>query len=131
MITSNLSSVISLLLGVKINMDFLIAKKNFFRHVATANLTGEQLRVLMCLLSREADGIIGMWQKEIAETLGIAEPNVSRSIKALIEAGILSEKVTKGVKEIPIFKLNPIFEKQAFEETNAFYEKVHGKPKTR
>lgn len=109
-------------------MDFMIAKKHFFRHVATAKLTGEQLRVLMCLLSREADGVIGMWQKEIAEMLGIAEPNVSRSIKALMKAGILSEKVTPGHQDIPIFKLNPAFEKQAIDETNARYEKVHGKP---
>lgn len=109
-------------------MDFMIAKKYFFRHVATSDLTGEQLRVLMCLLSREIDGDIGMWQKEIAETLHIAEPNVSRSIKALMKTGILSEKVTTGYKEIPIFKLNPIFEKQAIDESNARYEKVHGKP---
>jgi hypothetical protein len=111
-----------------LSMDFMIAKKHFFRHVATSNLTGEQLRVLVCLLSREADGDIGMWQKEIAEMLGIAEPNVSRSIKALMKAGILSEKVTPGYKDIPIFKLNPIFEKQAIAETDAMYEKVHGKP---
>lgn len=109
-------------------MDFMIAKKHFFRHVATSELTGEQLRVLMCLLSREADGVIGMWQKEIAEMLGIAEPNVSRSIKALIKAGILSEKVTTGYKDIPIFKLNPVFEKQAQLEADYQYEKVHGKP---
>lgn len=109
-------------------MDFMIAKKHFFRHVATSNLTGEQLRVLMCLLSREADGVIGMWQKEIAEMLGIAEPNVSRSIKALMQAGILGEKETTGYKDIPIFTLNPVFEKQAKAETDARYEKVHGKP---
>lgn len=109
-------------------MDFLIAKQHFFRHVATSKLTGEQLRVLMCLLSREADGVIGMWQKEIAEMLGIAEPNVSRSIKALMEANILVEKVTTGHKDIPIFKLNPAFEKQAQLEADYQYEKIHGKP---
>lgn len=109
-------------------MDFMIAKKHFFRHVATSNLTGEQLRVLMCILSREADGDAGIWQKEIAEMLGIAEPNVSRSIKALIKADILSEKITTGYKDIPIFKLNPIFEKQAQLESDYQYEKVHGKP---
>lgn len=109
-------------------MDFMIAKKHFFRHVAKSNLTGEQLRVLMCILSREADGYAGIWQKEIAEMLGIAEPNVSRSIKALMKAGILGEKVIPGHKDIPIFALNPIFEKQAIAETDARYEKVHGKP---
>lgn len=109
-------------------MNFLTAKKHFFKHIATCNLTGEQLRVLMCLLSREADGDIGMWQREIAEMLGIAEPNVSRSIKALMKAGVLSEKVTTGYKEIPIFKINPVFEKQAHLEANYQYEKAHGKP---
>ena len=109
-------------------MDFMIAKSHFFRHVATSKLTGEQLRVLMCLLSREADGDIGMWQREIADMLGIAEPNVSRSIKALIKAGVLSEKATTGYKDIPIFKLSPVFEKQAQLETDYQYEKVHGKP---
>ncbi|MBX9723290.1 MAG: MarR family transcriptional regulator [Candidatus Obscuribacterales bacterium] len=109
-------------------MDFLIAKKHFFRHVATSKLTGEQLRVLMCLLSREADGVIGMWQKEIAEMLGIAEPNVSRSIKALMKAGVLMEKLTTGHKDIPIFKLNLAFGKQAQLEVDYQYEKKHGKP---
>ncbi len=109
-------------------MDFVIAKKHFFKHVAMSNLTGEQLRVLMCILSREADGDAGIWQKEIAEMLGIAEPNVSRSIKALIKAGILSEKITTGYKDIPIFKFNPTFEKQAQLEADYQYEKVHGKP---
>ena len=109
-------------------MDFMIAKRHFFRHVASSSLTGEQLRVLMCLLSRESDGDIEIWQREIAEMLGLAEPNVSRSIKALIKAGILSEKVAPGYKDIPIFKINPVFEKQALAETSPMYEKVSGKP---
>lgn len=102
-------------------------KHFFFQHVAKANLTGEQLRVLMCMLSREYDGVIGMWQKEIAEMLGLAEPNVSRSIKALIEAGVLSEKVTRGREDVPIWRINPAFEKQAQLQANALYEKFHGK----
>lgn len=108
-------------------MDFLLAKKYFFRHVATSNLTGEQLRVLMCLLSHESDGSIGIYQREIAETLGIAEPNVSRSIKALMKAGVLSEKVEPGHKEIPIFKINPVFEKQHHLELEERLGKLEGK----
>lgn len=103
-------------------------KHFFFQHVAQANLTGEQLRVLCCLLSREYDGVIGMWQKEIAEMLGLAESNVSRSIKALIEARVLSEKTTTGHKEIPIWHINPAFEQQAKLLVNERYEKAHGKP---
>lgn len=109
-------------------MDFMIAKKYFFRHVVKSKLTGEQLRVLVCMLTTEADGVIGIKQNEIAEMLGIAEPNVSRSIKALTEAGLLSKKVTKGFDDRPIWHIDPIFEKQAIDESNARYEKVHGKP---
>lgn len=108
-------------------MDFMIAKKFFFRHVVKSKLTGEQLRVLICMLTTETDGVIGIKQNEIAEMLGIAEPNVSRSIKALTEAGLLSKKVTKGYDGRPIWHIDPIFEKQAIDETNAHYEKVHGK----
>lgn len=86
-------------------------RPHFFRAVATAQLTGEQLRVLMCLLSREVDGHIHMWQREVAEMLGLAEPNVSRSIKALMRRGILSEKVATGHGKIPEFKIHPGFER--------------------
>lgn len=109
-------------------MDFMIAKKHFFRHVVKSNLTGEQLRVLMCMLTTEADGVIGIKQIEIAEMLGIAESNVSRSIKALTEAGLLSKKIEKGYDGRPIWHIDPIFEKQAMKETDERYEKVHGKP---
>jgi len=103
-------------------------KQFFFRHVVKSNLTGEQLRVLMCMLTTEADNVIGIKQNEIAEMLNIAEPNVSRSIKALTEAGLLSKKVEKGYDGRPIWHIDPIFDKQAREHADAMYEKVHGKP---
>jgi predicted transcriptional regulator len=109
-------------------MDFMIAKRYFFQHVIKSKLTGEQLRVLICMLTTEADGVIGIKQNEIAEMLSIAEPNVSRSIKALTEAGLLSKKETKGQDGQPIWLIDPIFEKQAIQHTDAMYEKVHGKP---
>lgn len=109
-------------------MDFMIAKKYFFLHVIDSKLTGEQLRVLMCMLTTEADGVIGIKQNEIAEMLGIAEPNVSRSIKALAEAGLLSKKVTKGFDGRPVWHIDPVFEKQANAHADEMYEKVHGKP---
>ena len=109
-------------------MDFMIAKKYFFRHVIDSKLTGEQLRVLVCMLTTEADGVIGIKQNEIAEMLGIAESNVSRSIKALTEAGLLSKKVTKGFDGRPVWHIDPVFEKQAIAHTDAMYEKAHGKP---
>jgi predicted transcriptional regulator len=103
-------------------------KHFFFKHVVKSNLTGEQLRVLMCMLATEMDGVIGIKQVEIAEMLNLTESNVSRSIKALIEADLLSKQVTKGYDGRPIWKINPSFDKQASLLVNEQYEKVHGKP---
>lgn len=103
-------------------------KHFFFKQVVKSDLTGEQLRVLMCMLSVEMDGDIGIKQKEIAETLNLTESNVSRSIKALTEAGLLSKAVTKGFDGRPVWKIDPIFEQQARDHANAAYEKVHGAP---
>lgn len=104
------------------------SKHFFFKHVVKSKLTGEQLRVLVCMLTTEMDGVIGIKQREIAEMLGIAESNVSRSIKALTEAGLLSKTVTKGFDGRPIWHIDSRFEKEARDHTNAMYEKVHGKP---
>lgn len=82
----------------------------------------------MCMLTTEADGVIGIKQNEIAEMLNIAESHVSRSIKALIAAGLLSKKIEKGFDGRPIWHIDPIFDKQAREAADAAYEKVHGKP---
>ncbi len=72
--------------------------------------------------------MIGIKQNEIAGMLKITESNVSRSVKALIEAGLLSKKLEKGFDGRPIWHIDPIFEKQAREHADAMYEKVHGKP---
>lgn len=105
-------------------------KHFFFKHVVKSNLTGEQLRVLMCMLTTEMDGVIGIKQREIAEMLTIPESNVSRSIKALIEAGLLSKKEEKGYDGRPIWHIDPVFGQQARDETEALYEKFHGKAST-
>lgn len=104
------------------------AKHFFFEHVVASNLTGEQLRVLICMLTAEYDGVIGIKQVEIAEMLGLTESNVSRSIRALTAAGLLSKKEEKGYDGRPIWHIEPIFEKQARDHAGAMYEKVHGKP---
>ncbi|MBX9723276.1 MAG: MarR family transcriptional regulator [Candidatus Obscuribacterales bacterium] len=71
-------------------------KREFFTHATKAKLTGEQCRVLLCLLSRESDGEIWMKQNEVAEILGLAESNVSRAIKALKDAGLLRKREPEG-----------------------------------
>lgn len=84
-------------------------KHGFFAHAVKANLTGEQARVLFRLLASEYDGVIGLRQKDIAEELGMTESNVSRSIKALSEAGLISKQIGKGHKDIPIFHIEKPF----------------------
>ncbi len=103
-------------------------KHFFFRHVVKSKLTGEQLRVLMCMLTTEMDGVVGIKQVEIADMLNLTESNVSRSIKALIDADLFSKQVEKGYDGRPIWKINPVFEKQATLLVNERYEKAHGKP---
>jgi hypothetical protein len=57
-----------------------------------------------------------MWQRERAEMPGTAEPNASRSTKALIGAGIQVEKVTTGYKDISILRLNPSLKSERFKK---------------
>ena len=104
------------------------ARHFFFKHVVDSKLTGEQLRVLMCMLTTEYDGVIGIKQREIADMLGIAESNVSRSIKALTEAGLLSKTVEKGYDGRPVWQIDPSFQKQALNHKDSLYKKFQGKP---
>jgi len=84
-------------------------KHEFFAHAVKANLTGEQARVLFRLLSCEYDGVMGIKQNEIAQDLGLTESNVSRAIKALTEAGLISKKVMKGFDGRPVFEIDKAF----------------------
>ena len=84
-------------------------RREFFAHATEANLTGEQCRVLLCLLSHESDGDISLRQNEIADILGLTESNVSRSIKALKEAGLLSKKDAPGRDGKPVFMIDKTF----------------------
>lgn len=85
-------------------------RREFFEHVTKAKLSGEQLRVLCCLLSREADCAISLRQNEVAEILGMAEQNVSRAIKALKEAGVLRKQDSKGYDGKPVLMIDRAFD---------------------
>ncbi|MBS1586936.1 MAG: helix-turn-helix transcriptional regulator [Bacteroidetes bacterium] len=82
-------------------------KRDFFAKAASAKLTGEQCRVLLCLLSTEADGVISITRAEIAGILELAMPNVSRAITALKDAGLLetteSQRYT-GKRDVLLIK---------------------------
>ena len=82
----------------------------FFAHAAKANLTGEQCRVLFCLLSEERDRDISIRQNQIAEILGMTESNVSRAVRALKEAGLLSRKDANGYDGKPVLMIDKTFD---------------------
>jgi DNA-binding MarR family transcriptional regulator len=84
--------------------------REFFAHVTKSNLTGEQLRVLCCLLSREADCEIALRQNEVAEILGMTESNVSRAIKTLKEAGVLRKKDSEGYDGKPVLMIDKVWD---------------------
>lgn len=84
-------------------------KREFFSHATKSKLTGEQCRVLLCLLSQESDGDISLRQNEVAEILGLTESNVSRSIKALKEAGLLSKRDADGYDGKPVLMIDKAF----------------------
>jgi predicted transcriptional regulator len=71
------------------------------------------------MLTAEYDGFIGIRQIEIAEMLDIAESNVSRSIKALIEAGLFSKREGKGFDGRPIWQVNPVFQRAVSQKTSS------------
>jgi DNA-binding MarR family transcriptional regulator len=85
-------------------------RREFFAHVTQANLSGEQLRVMCCLLSREADCEIALRQNEVAEILGLTESNVSRAIKALKEAGLLRKTDSDGRDGRPVLMIEKAFD---------------------
>jgi len=64
--------------------------------------------VLFALLERlNFENAIHVVQKEIAEELGMLQPNVSRSIKKLLELGVLLEGPKFGRNRT--YKLNPAY----------------------
>ena len=83
--------------------------RKFFAHATKANLTGEQCRVLFCLLSEERDRDISIRQNEVAEILGMTESNVSRAVRALKEAGLLSKKDADGYAGKPVLMIDKAF----------------------
>ncbi len=71
-------------------------------------LTGEQFKVLMMLLaSLDYENFIQVAQADIAEKLEMQKTNVSRSIKGLINLGVIIEGPKIGRSKS--YRLNPQF----------------------
>lgn len=92
-------------------------KSSFERHftmnqdalmILAKNLKGEELRVLMVLLSElDYENYIQVPQMDIVEKLGMQRSNVSRSIKVLLDIGVilLGPKIGRSFS----YRLNPQF----------------------
>lgn len=66
----------------------------------------EDYRVLMLLMARlDFENLIQVPQMEIAENLGMKRPNVSRSMRRLVELGVLLEGPKIGRSKT--YRLNP------------------------
>ena len=80
--------------------------QNALDMLATSNLRGDDLRVLLALLGRlDFENLIQLEQADIAERLGMQRPHVNRSIKRLVTLGALLESPKIGRSRT--YKLNP------------------------
>jgi|ADWX01.1.fsa_nt_gi Firmicute plasmid replication protein (RepL). len=76
--------------------------------ILAKELNGEQTKVLLIMLGDlEYENYILIPQKQIAETLGMLKANVSRSVKALINIGVVQEGPRMGSAKS--YRLNPEF----------------------
>jgi len=76
--------------------------------VAKSSLTGNDLKVLMLLLSRlDYENLLVINQSELAESIGIARQHFGRSMTKLTNEGILLKGPKIGVSRS--FRLNPTY----------------------
>ena len=76
--------------------------------LAQSNLTGNDMKVMWAMLARlDYENLIQVNQAEVAEQVGMNRHNVNRSIKKLIELGVVLEGVKIGVSRS--YRLNPNF----------------------
>ena len=64
--------------------------RNFFAWLSLQNLTGEELRILLNLMSRlNFEAYVDVSQIEVARIMGLHKTRVSKAIKHLLELNIL------------------------------------------
>ena len=65
--------------------------------LAQSNLTGNDMKVMWAMLARlDYENLIQVNQAEVSEQVGMNRHNVNRSIKKLIELGVILEGVKKS-----------------------------------
>ena len=76
--------------------------------LAQSNLTGNDMKVMwQCLPGLTMKNLIQVNQAEVSEQVGMNRHNVNRSIKKLIELGVILEGVKIGISRS--YRLNPNF----------------------
>ena len=76
--------------------------------LAQSNLTGNDMKVMWAMLARlDYENLIQVNQAEVAEQVGMNRHHVNRSIKKLIELGVILEGVKIGISRS--YRLNPSF----------------------
>ena len=66
--------------------------------LAQSNLTGNDMKVMVAMLARlDYENLIQVNQAEVSEQVGMNRHNVNRSIKKLIELGVILEGVKIGI----------------------------------
>ena len=87
---------------------WLAMAQNGAEILAQSNLSGNDFKVLMKLLSvLDYENLIQVSQAEIARELNMHRQHVQRSIKRLLDLGILLEGVKIGISRS--YRLNPNF----------------------
>ena len=65
--------------------------------LAQSNLTGNDMKVMWAMLARlDYENLIQVNQAEVSEQVGMNRHNVNRSIKKLIELGVILERASKS-----------------------------------
>lgn len=82
--------------------------QNMMEVVAKSNLTGNDFKVLMLVLSKlDYENLLVLNQSELAESLKMPRTHFSRSMKKLIDEGIILKGPRIGVSRS--FRLNPTY----------------------
>ena len=69
--------------------------------LAQSNLTGNDMKVMWAMLARlDYENLIQVNQAEVAEQVGMNRHHVNRSIKKLIELGVVLEGVKIGISRL-------------------------------
>ncbi len=85
---------------------WLAMAQNAMEMLATSDLRGDDLRVLLLLMARlDFENLISLEQTAIADKLGMHKQSVNRSIKRLIDIGCLLEGPKIGRSRT--YRLNP------------------------